>query len=308
MAGSRTAQLDLEDLVQIGPETATMRKGSKILHCRVICGDSKLVLKGMHEKIDLIVTSPPYADARKNHYDSIHPDKFPEWFLAFSDVLYEALKKEGNFVLNIKDRVVSGTRNHFVWKTVQALEAEGWKPIDDYIWHKVNPMPGYWPTRLRDGWEYCFHLAKAERPYINQEAVKIPMGEWADVRLAKLNGKSAARHNSENKSGFGRDLRKWVGKEYVLPSNVLSIPLVGVNKQHPAVFPVELPRFFIKLLSTPNAMVLDPFAGSGTTGIAALEQGRNCILIDNNKSYCNLMYKHITDARIENVEITTEGF
>jgi DNA modification methylase len=308
MAASRSTQLDLEAMLQIDAQSATLGESGRPLHCRIVCGDSKVVLKGMREEIDLILTSPPYADARKSHYDSVHPDKFPEWFLAFNDVFYKALKTEGNFVLNIKDRVVSGTRNHFVWKTVQALEAKGWKPIDDYVWHKINPMPGYWPTRLRDGWEYCFHLAKVERPYINQEAVKIPMGSWADVRLANLNGKSAVRHNSENKSGFGRDLRKWVGKESVLPSNVLSIPLVGVNKQHPAVFPVELPRFFIKLLSTPNAMVLDPFAGSGTTGIAALEQGRSCILVDNNKTYCNLIYENITDAKIKNVEVITEGF
>ena len=84
---------------------------------------------------------------------------------------------------------------------------------------------------------------------MNQNAVKVPMGEWAEVRLAKLTGKSAERHNSENESGFGRDLRKWVGKKEVLPSNVVSLPLVGKNHGHPAVFPIGLPAFFIKLLT-----------------------------------------------------------
>jgi|SRR4051794_8289397 site-specific DNA-methyltransferase (adenine-specific) len=147
-------------------------------------------------------------------------------------------------------------------------------------------MPGYWPTRLRDGWEYCFHLAKSKRPYMNQDAVKVPLGNWADQRLAKLNGKDLARHNSENDSGFDRDLRRWVGKKEVLPSNVLNIPLVGKNFGHPAVFPAALPAFFIKLLAPAGGMVLDPFGGSGTTAIAALELGRQSVVVDSNLKYC----------------------
>jgi site-specific DNA-methyltransferase (adenine-specific)/site-specific DNA-methyltransferase (cytosine-N4-specific) len=94
------------------------------------------------------------------------------------------------------------------------------------------------------------------------------------------------RHNSVNGSGFGRNISKWVGKDTVLPSNVLSLPLVEKNKGHPAVFPVELPQFFIKLMCPENGLVVDPFAGSGTTGIASLTLGRNCVLIDNNFQYC----------------------
>lgn len=66
----------------------------------------------------------------------------------------------------------------------------------------------------------------------------------------------------------------------------MSIPLVGKNKGHPAVFPVDLPLFFIKMLCPEGGLVVDPFAGSGTTGIAALSLGRSCVLIDNNAGYC----------------------
>lgn len=282
---------------------------SKSLCCRVIYGDCRKVLKEQNTQVDLIVTSPPYADARKKHYDSVHPNVFPEWFLTFHESLYNALKNEGSFVLNIKDRVVNGIRDHFVWKTIEKLEEKGWKPIDDYIWHKTNPMPGRWPTRLRDGWEYCFHLAKTKSPYMNQQAVELPIGDWAEIRLRKLNGKSAKRHDSENKSGFGRDLRKWVGKEKVLPSNVLSLALVGVNREHPAVFPVGLPTFFIKLLSPEKGTILDPFSGSGTTALAALNQGRNCILIDNNLRYCKLAYEFLlSEFKERNVDITRDRF
>lgn len=289
-------------------ETRPNSNKEKPLYCKIIHDDSRQALRHMVEQVDLIVTSPPYADARKKHYDSIHPDSFPGWFCTFHEPFYEVLRDDGSFILNIKDRVVDGTRHRFVWRTVMELEKLGWKSIDDYIWHKTNPMPGYWRTRLRDGWEYCFHLAKQTVPYISQEAVKVPIGDWAPTRLANLNGKSAVRHNSENDSGFGRDLRKWVGKKTVLPSNVLSLPLVGFNRKHPAVFPVGLPSFFIKLLTRENAIILDPFAGSGTTGVAALSLGRNCILIDNNKEYCQQSYDFLTRLHEPNISIIKEGF
>ena len=254
--------------------------------CKIIYGDSKEILPTLGEVADLIVTSPPYADARHKHYDSVHPDKFADWFASFHDAFYNVLKPSGSFVVNIKDKTVDGVRHRFVWKTMEKLCDLGWYAIDDYVWHKTNPMPGFWPTRLRDGWEYCFHLAKSKKPYMNQNAVKVPMGDWAEVRLAKLTGKSAERHNSENESGFGRDLRKWVGKKEVLPSNVVSLPLVGKNHGHPAVFPIGLPAFFIKLLAPRDGLVIDPFGGSGTTGIAALQLTRNSILVDNNRNYC----------------------
>jgi site-specific DNA-methyltransferase (adenine-specific)/site-specific DNA-methyltransferase (cytosine-N4-specific) len=122
-----------------------------------------------------------------------------------------------------------------------------------------------------------------------QDAVRKPIGAWAETRLKKLNGKSAERHNSENNSGFGRDLRNWVDKTDVLPGNTPSIPLVGRNKQHPAVFPVELPEFFIKLFTKMGDNVLDPFAGSGSTGVAANKLHRNVALIDIKAEYCDII-------------------
>jgi len=256
------------------------------INCTIIGGDCRTELADYTGKIDLIVTSPPYADARQNHYDSVHPDNFAEWFLSFHEPFYNALKPTGSLVLNIKDKVVDGVRHRFVWHTIEALCSRGWFAIDDYLWHKTNPMPGYWPTRLRDGWEYCFHLAKSKRPFFNPDAVRKPIGDWVESRLKNLGKNDTSRHNSVNASGFGRDISKWVGKEKVLPSNVLSIPLVGKNKGHPAVFPVDLPLFFIKLLCPEKGIVADPFAGSGSTGVAALSLGRNSVLIENNHSYC----------------------
>jgi len=263
-----------------------LQKGIDLPFCRVIHGDSRLELLNYEGQIDLIVTSPPYADARRNHYDSIHPDKYTEWFMTFHKPFLKALKSNGSLVINMKDKVVNGVRHRYVWHTIEALCAQGWHAIDDYLWHKTNPMPGYWPNRLRDGWEYCFHLSKSKHPYFNPDAVRKPIGKWVGMRLKNLGKNDLSRHNSINDSGFGRNISKWVGKKTVLPSNVLNIPLVGKNKGHPAVFPVDLPLFFIKLLCPDNGLVADPFAGSGTTGVAALNLGKSCILIDNSAQYC----------------------
>lgn len=263
--------------------------------CTVIQGDSRNELQDFAEQVDLIVTSPPYADARRKHYDSVHPDKFVEWFLTFHEPFFNALKPEGSLVINIKDKVIDGVRHRYVWRMMDALCDQGWLAIEDYIWHKTNPMPGAWPSRLSDGWEYCFHLAKSKRPYFNADAVRKPIGDWVESRLRKLGGNDLSRHNSVNESGFGRDISKWVGKQTVLPSNVISRALVGKNKNHPAVFPVDLPLFFIKLLSPENGLVVDPFGGSGSTGIAALSVGRDCVLIDNNPQYCQAAIKRLRE-------------
>jgi DNA modification methylase len=263
--------------------------------CDVVCGDSRDELRRYEGQADLIVTSPPYADARRRHYDSVHPDDFAAWFMTFHEPFWNALKPSGSFVVNIKDKVVGGVRHRYVWHTIEALSRAGWHCIEDYLWHKTNPMPGYWPTRLRDGWEYCFHLSKSKRPYLNQDAVRKPVGDWVQSRLAKLGENDRSRQNSANESGFGRDISKWVNKQTVLPSNVLSYALVGKNKGHPAVFPVDLPLFFIRLLCPEGGLVCDPFGGSGTTGLAALAAGRRCVLIDNNEQYCQAAVKRLRE-------------
>ncbi len=264
----------------------------------VYLGDSREILKKYPDGyFNLIMTSPPYADARKNHYDSISTANYPEFFLSFHEEFWRVLAEDGSFVLNIKDKVVDGVRDRYVWKTVMALAEKGWRCVDDYAWVKPNAMPGYWVNRLRDEWEYCFHMTKQKKFAMYQDAVRKPVGEWAEKRLVKLTGKSAERHNSENESGFGRDLRNWLDKGTVLPGNTLSVALVGKNMGHPAVYPVGLPEFFIKLFSKENDRVLDPFGGSGSTAIAAERLKRNVVLIDVKKEYVDVAKERINRLR-----------
>jgi site-specific DNA-methyltransferase (adenine-specific)/site-specific DNA-methyltransferase (cytosine-N4-specific) len=267
---------------------------------KIHLGDCREVLKEYPDAyFNLIFTSPPYADARKNHYDSIHPDDFPEFFSTFHEPFWRVLADDGSLVINIKDKVVDGVRHRYVWKTIMALNDLGWRCVDDYLWIKPNAMPGYWSNRLRDEWEYCFHLTKQKEFAMYQDAVKKPIGDWTEKRLANLNGKSAERHNSENNSGFGRDLRNWEGKEYVLPGNTVTAAVVGKNMGHPAVFPISLAEFFIKLFTKEGDNILDPFAGSGTTALAAMRLNRNAVLIDNKPEYVEVAKNRLEKTQVE---------
>jgi hypothetical protein len=144
-------------------------------------------------------------------------------------------------------------------------------------------------------WAKNIFISKSPRPYFNSDAVRKPIGDWVESRLTKLGKNDLTRQNSGNASGFGRDISKWIGKETVLPSNVISLALVGKNRGHPAVFPVDLPLFFIKLLCPPDGLVVDPFAGSGSTGLAAISQNRRCVLIDNNEVYCKTAQRRLIE-------------
>ncbi len=272
------------------------------------CGDSREVLKQYPDGyFNLIVTSPPYANTRTKHYDSIKPDDYVDFMVSFHDQFWRVLADDGSFVLNIKDKVVKGKRHRYVWHTIEALSKIGWRCVDDYLWIKPNAMPGYWSNRLRDEWEYCFHMTKHEKFAMYQTAVRKPVGDWAEKRLAKLTGKSTARHNSENESGFGRDLTKWTGKDSVLPGNTIPVALVGKNMGHPAVFPVGLPEFFLKLFTKEGDNVLDPFAGSGSTGVAAKKLGRNAVLIDAKKVYVQVIRDRLSKVRAFTTTPVTKG-
>jgi DNA modification methylase len=247
----------------------------------VIQGDCLTVLQTIEdEKFDLIVTSPPYADSRKKTYGGIHPDKYVEWFLPRSGEFLRVLKQTGAFILNIKERVHNGERHTYVLELILALRKQGWFWTEEFIWHKKNCHPGKWPNRFRDAWERCLQFNKSRDFHMYQEEVMVPMGEWAKTRLKQLGKNDVVRFDSRVKSGFGKNISNWVGREKAYPSNVLHIATETGNKNHSAAYPKELPKWFIKLFTKEGDWVLDPFSGSGATIEAATELRRNAIGIE----------------------------
>jgi len=246
--------------------------------------------------IDLIVTSPPYSDQRKLTYGGIHPDNYVEWFLPISSELLRVLKPTGSFILNIKEKVYNGERHTYVIELILAMRKQGWLWTEEYMWHKKNSFPGKWPNRLRDAWERLLHFNKEKKFNMYQDNVKVPIGDWSKTRLKNLSETDKTRDESKVGSGFGKKIENWVGKDMVLPDNVLYMATESGNKNHSAAYPEGLPEWFIKLFTKEGDVVLDPFLGSGTTCKVALELGRNSIGIELNEDY----YKQ-TEEKLKNI-------
>lgn len=261
---------------------------------KVICGDCLDVLKKIPDKsIDLIITSPPYADNRKKTYGGISTDKYVEWFLPIAQEMLRVLKPTGTFILNIKEKVVNGERSTYVLELILEMKKQGWLWTEEFIWHKKNSYPGKWPNRFRDSWERCLQFNKEKKFNMYQDSVKIPIGNWANNRLKNLSEADKKRQETNNKSGFGKNVSNWIGKDLVYPTNVLYLATECSNKNHSAAFPKELPTWFIKLFTKENDVVLDPFLGSGTTAVSAKELKRKYIGIDIKKEYCDISIEQL---------------
>lgn len=255
----------------------------------IIRGDCNDVLKKFPDEcIDLVVTSPPYADNRKAVYGGVSVNHYVKWFLPISQELKRVLKSDGSFVLNIKERVANGERHTYVLELILEMKKQGWLWTEEYMWHKKNCYPGKWKNRFRDAWERCLHFTKSKNFKMYQENVMVPIGDWANSRLNKMNGKDLVRHDSRTLSGFSRKVSNWSGKSYVYPTNVLHLPTVCSNRNHCATFPIELPKWFISLLTKEGDIVLDPFIGSGTTALACIELNRRYVGIEIMNEYHNL--------------------
>lgn len=260
----------------------------------IVAGDCLTVLQKVRGgSVSLIVTSPPYAGKRSATYRAIRPDKYVEWFLPRSEQFFRVLKSTGSFVLNIKEGAKDGELQTYVMELVLALRKQGWIWTEDYIWCKRNSVPGKWPNRFRPAWEHCYHFTKQKKFYMDQEAVMVPTGDWAKSRLKKLSAKDKRRDDSAVGSGFGKNIGNWIGRDKAYPTNVIHLPTECGNKDHPAAFPVELPTWFIKLFTKPGDLVLDPYAGVGTTCVAAKLLRRKYLGIDISTDFCRLARKRL---------------
>jgi site-specific DNA-methyltransferase (adenine-specific) len=256
---------------------------------QIIFGDCEVILKEIPDKTyNLLVTSPSYADARKNTYGGMSPDKYVEWFLPKAKEFFRTLKDDGTFILNIKEKVVDGERHTYVIDLIKALRDQGWLWTEEFIWHKKNCTPGKWPNRFRDSWERLLQFNKQKKFAMYQESVMVPMGDWAESRLKKLGKNDIKRHPSQVGSGFGKNIANWLERDMAYPTNVLHMATECSNKQHSAVFPYTLPEWFIKLFSKEGDVVLDPFVGSGTTCLAAKDLKRLYTGIEANEGYYKL--------------------
>ena len=246
----------------------------------IIQADIEQALKDIPNNVfDLIITSPPYFNRRDDCYNVKETEQdYIDWLYNVSSLLMTKLKPTGSLIVNVKDGVKNKRRMLYSFEYVLKMRQFY---NETFIWHKTNPFPTGNKKRLKDGFEYCYHFVRSDNYKFFPNNILVPANEkWLKDNLKR---KNKGEHNVTNNSGL--NMSKRTTNEMVRPSNVVSMPCSSLNLAHPAVFPLDLPKHFIKLMTEEGDLVFDPFMGSGTTALAARDLNRNYCGVEQQESY-----------------------
>lgn len=263
---------------------------------KLLMGDCCDVLAGVaDDSIDMVFTSPPYADRRIKVYGGVSSHRYVDWFIPISKQIKRVLKPSGSFFLNIKPHVCNGERDLYVFDLVLALKRQvGFMFVDEYCWVK-NAYPGRFHGRFKNAFEPVYHFTKGDIAHIvfNPLACGTPIKEVSIVRAGRKQCGSP-----KNGSGMTAINNGYIDRnEVARPSNVIAVNNVSnqysPKQLHPATFPEGLVEFFVKSFSDKGGVVLDPFMGIGTTGIVCKRNARHFvgveIVSDYYHSACNIL-------------------
>ena len=250
------------------------------------------------ESASLVLTSPPFALRRQKEYGNVTALEYVDWFCPFAEQILRILKQDGSFVLELGSawNPGSGTRSLYQYELLMRL-ARQFHLAQDFYWYNPCklPTPAEWVTirrtRVKDAVSIIWWLSKSREPQADNRRVLQPYSR-SMKRLLK-DGYKAAMRPSQHEIGphFQRD------NGGAIPPNLLTIPNMRSNDAylhacraagvpiHPARFPPGLPEFFIRFLTEPGQVVVDPFAGSNVTGRAAETLGRKWISAELNADY-----------------------
>jgi DNA modification methylase len=281
-----------------GPPTPPDQTVAALLSEGETWGDSSEWLPALPDQsVDLWFTSPPYADARA--YSRIHPDCYVDWFLPYSKLMLEATKGSGWLILNIKNRVASGgplrgQRHPYVYQLVIALQQQRWRWLETYIWSKPNAVPGKFGLRTKDSFEYVYAFARGPQPYFDLDAIRVPY-KTTPEEIERRKFDRLGRRNTD--AGFGRDRTTTYLRGGADPGNVVSVAQTYNQHKgaggHTAAMPEGLAEFFIKACSPEGGVVIDPFAGSGTTAVVARRLGRRAGGLEIHRSFVHAAHKRL---------------
>lgn len=234
------------------------------------------------ESVDVVFTSPPYALTRQKEYGNESQDAFVAWFMPFVEEIRRVLKPSGFFVLNLGPAWVKGQPSQSLYDVETFLAiSERMHAVADFVWHKPGTMPGpaQWVT-----------IEKIRFTNATEKIWVYSKNPYALLDLQDVDFESFLRiPNKASNTAYDRRCRKQ-----------------GV-KQHPARFPPALPRYFLERLCKPGDLVLDPFAGSCTTGEVAEELELDWIGVELDREYaCNSVLR-FRDEVIDSSAVTTKA-
>ena len=268
------------------------------LSYEVLQGNSIDVLRTLDKNsVQCCVTSPPYWDQR--NYD--HPDQLgqentlEEYIVNLCDVfdgVWDALADDGVFWLNIGDKYDDKDLMGIPWRVALELKNRGWILRNDIIWHKPDSLPVPLKDRCNSCHEMIFMFTKNKKYYYDIEAIMEPLKDPTAHSTTSIGGN---KHSARGESGVytgkkGWDARKLKGK---IRRDVWTIATARSKEQHFAVFPEKIPELCIKASTREGDIVLDPFSGSGTTGVVAKKLGRSYIGVELNEDYAIMSRKRI---------------
>ncbi len=268
------------------------------------CGDSMDLLRAVpDESIHLILTSPPFALQRKKEYDNKGQNEYVDWLLEFAGIAFDKLREDGSLVLDLGGAYKKGVpvRSLYNFRVLIRLCDElGFHLAEDFYWFNPSklPSPIEWVNkrklRVKDAVNTIWWLSKTEWPKADVTKVLV---EYS-ARMKKLLDDPEAFYSAKKRPS-GHDISYGFGKKNdgAIPSNLLQIANSESNgaylkgckvlglRPHPARFPAKLPDFFIKLLTDPNDLVVDIFAGSNTTGAVAELRNRRWLAFEERLDY-----------------------
>lgn len=236
--------------------------------------------------VDAVITSPPYAEQRKNLYGGVSESAYPQWTVDWMKEIKRVLKPEGNVAINIRPHVKNGEISDYTLRMRIALRDDGWKECDELIWIKPDSPPMGHKFRPRRSWESIHWFALTGSPYCDPKA----------------NGKQSDRIGLESKKGIGTyiDGTSKAKSGIARCQDYVAIGTSQVDKSdyntHPAQYPEAMVSWLINLLCPVGGVVLDPFLGSGTTAVAAVNTGRIYLGTEIQEEYFKIAQKRITQA------------
>jgi site-specific DNA-methyltransferase (adenine-specific) len=272
----------------------------------IVCSDAFTALQALpDESVDCLVTSPPYYGQRDyRSQDQVGQEETPEHYIETLGVVFEeakrVLKATGSLWLNLGDKYVDGELLGMPWRVAFTLKQRGWKLRSDIIWHKPNAMPSSVKNRPTPDHEYIFLFVKSDAYFYDTDAIREPHKTF--TAESKMRG--GRRHfgiaggTPERGKNAGSHLHtgRWDQAFHPLGRSkrtVWSVPLSKFREAHFAVFPETLIQPCIQAGCPKSGIVLDPFFGSGTTGVVATKLARDFIGIELNEEYCQIAKRRI---------------
>lgn len=247
----------------------------------VFHGDSSELLHNQTVKpdsIDLTVTSPPYDNLRS--YGSL----FDLGKVVAG--LWKVTKEGGCVIWVVGDSTINGSETGTSFRQALEFKNQGWLINDTMIFLKKNPVPLVSKVRYMPRFEYIFCFSKGKPKTFNPLMEKCSYAGYdmniSETRSRNLDAKQSYRYGKKNRI---------VVKPEKVHYNVFEYAIGQNRTDHPATFPMGLAEDMIKSFSAPGDVVLDCFAGSGTTGVAAVSLDRKAIMIDSEEKYCEMMKK-----------------